>query len=219
MKALYFTQAELEVMLELSGGAAHTLYRLEAPPDDAALIKAFASLCQRGFLTRTEGGLTPTARGGFFRDISRAPLAVALTMRRPRESAALCYCDGETVWVCEYLRTALSVQARLSRLPVEELETWLFETEILSPPVLTDADAEEWPRIWSGEMNPDSLRLRLERYRNGGELLGIYEVLSGDGVPLIRSRQGGHISVSLYTVEALRTMLAHCFRKDTCQAL
>ena len=219
MKALYFTQAELEVMLELSGGAAHTLYRLEPPPDDAALIEAFASLYQRGFLTRTESGLTPTARGGFFRDISRAPLAVALTMRHLRERAALCYCDGETVWVCEYLRTALSTRTRLSRIPVENMETWLFETEILPPPVLTDADAGECLRTWSGETNPDSLRLRLERYRNGGELLGTYEVLSGDGLPLIRSRQGGQTSVSLYTVEALRAMLAHCFRKDSYQTL
>lgn len=219
MSALYFTQAELEVMLELSGGAAHTLYRLEAPPDDAALIKAFASLYQRGFLTRTESGLTPTAQGGFFRDMSRAPLVIVLTMRRPRESAALCYCDGETAWVCEYLRTALSVQVRLSRIPVEGLEKWLFETEILSPPVLTDADADEWLRTWSGETNPDSLCLRLEQYRNGGALLGTYEVLSGDGLPLIRSRQGGQISVSLYTVEALCAVLARCFRKDSYQAL
>lgn len=219
MKALYFTQAELEVMLELSGGAAHTLYRLEPPPDDASLVKAFASLYQRGFLARTESGLTPTAQGGFFRDMSGAPLAVALTMRHPRESTALCYCDTETVWVCEYLRTAISVQVRLSRILLEKLETWLFEAEILPPPVLTDADADEWLRTWSGETNPDSLRLRLEQYRNGGELLGVYEVLCGDGVPLIRLRQGGQMSVSLYTVEALRLMLARCFRKDSCQAL
>ena len=51
-QTLYFTQAELEVMLELSGGPAHTVYRTGSPPDDAALRQALASLYRRGFLVR-----------------------------------------------------------------------------------------------------------------------------------------------------------------------
>ncbi|MBQ9493758.1 MAG: hypothetical protein IJR54_08515 [Oscillibacter sp.] len=220
MKYLYFTQAELEVMLELSGGSGHTLYRAGPPPDDAALTKAFATLYQRGFLSRTEGAFVPTAQGGFFRDMSRAPLAVALTVRRSRNTAALmCYCGGKNIGVCEPIRTVISEEVRLCLIPAEAVETWIFETGLLEPPALTDADAQELFQTWNGTTDSDSIRFRLEQYRNGGELLSVCEVLSGEGIPLIRFRENGRESVQPYTVEALRSMLTCRFRKESQQAL
>lgn len=211
---LYFTQAELEIMLDLSVGAAHTLYRVGPPPDDNALTQAFASLYRRGFLTRKDRSLSPTQRGDFFREMGAAPLAVTLTARYPRDSAALCYGGGETLWLCENVRTAISEQVRLCQLPQEKLEAWLYDAGILDPPFLTLEDTRELSEMVERETPGDTARLRLEKYENGGELLGVYEVLSGDGLPLLRVREGEEESEQLYTAEALRDMLARCFRKE-----
>ena len=211
---LYFTQAELEVMLDLSGGAAHTLFRAGPPPDDNALTQAFASLYRRGFLTRRDRSLSPTQRGGFFRDMHKAPLAVALTARYPMESEALCYGGGETLWLCETVRTALSEQVRLRQFPRERLQEWLYDTGILDPPFLTAEDTRELSELTREEPSGDTVRLRLEKYENGGKLLGVYEVLSGNGLPLVRVREDERDTAELYTVETLRDMLARCFRQE-----
>ena len=212
---LYFTQAELEIMLDLSGGASHTLYRAGPPPDDDALTCAFSSLYRRGFLTRRECSLLPTERGGFFRDMGAAPLAVALSARYPRKSAALCYAGGETLWLCESVRTVISEQVRLRQIRRENLETWLYDAGILEPPFLTLEDVRELSEMERKAASDDAARLRLEKYENGGELLGVYEVLSGDGLPLLRVWEGDGETEELYTAETLRGMLARCFGADT----
>ena len=94
---LYFTQAELEIMLDLSVGAAHTLYRIGPPPDDDALTAAFTSLYQRGFLTREGDTLSPAPKAGFFRRMGAAPFAVTLKTRYPRPAVVLLYGGGETL--------------------------------------------------------------------------------------------------------------------------
>lgn len=215
---LYFTQAELEVMLDLSHGTQHTLYRTGPPPDDAALTEALVSLYQRGFLLRTPDTLAPAPKGSFFRQMGAAPLAVTLETSRPRPATALCYADGEALWLCEHIRTQVSERVRVRQLPAEHLERWLYEADILEPPFLTDADARELSALREelGPDGPGTVRLRLECRRNGGAPLGVYEVLDGNGLALLRSREGAAEKIELYTLEALRAMLARCFRKD-CQ--
>lgn len=215
---LYFTQAELEVMLDLSDGAAHTLCRTGPPPDDKALTAAFTSLYQRGFLTRTDDALSPAPKGNFFRRMAQAPLAVTLKSRYPRPAVALCYGGGDTLWLCEHIRTQISEQVRLRQLLWENLEAWLYDAGILDPPFLTREDARELSALREeiGETPSDTVRLSMEKYRNGGALLGVYEALDGGGLPLLRIRENQEETSELYTVEALRSMLERCFRKD-CQ--
>ena len=227
---LYFTQAELEIMLDLSVGAAHTLYRIGPPPDDDALTAAFTSLYQRGFLTREGDTLSPAPKAGFFRRMGAAPFAVTLKTRYPRPAVVLLYGGGETLWLCEYVQTPLSERVRLRQLPAENLEAWLYDADILEPPFLTREDARELSalREKSGEPGEGAdetgtesgdVRLCLEKYQNGGALLGVYEALEG-GFPLLRIREEGRQEITeLYTVEALRSMLERCFRKDCQQEL
>jgi len=204
----YFTQAELEVMLELSGGPAHTLFRVGSPPDDYAVTAAFASLYRRGLLVRTERAFAPSDRAAYFREMCAAPLAVAI---HARDRAALCYADGETLWVCEHVRAA---RVRLSRVPYGSLEAWLFETELLEPPILTAEDARELSLLRDERTAPGAVRLRMEKRRNGGDTLGVYELLDGEAFPCLRSVEGGAETTEPYTREALRTLLARCFGKD-----
>lgn len=213
-ESLYFTQAELEIMLDLSSGAAHTLYRVGPPPDDDALTRAFASLYRRGFLTRQNQSLLPTQRGGFFREMGTAPLAVTLTARYLRSSASLCYGGGDTLWLCESVSTAISEQIRLRQFRRENLEAWLYDAGILDPPFLSLEDVRELPEVAAQKTSGDFVRLRLEKYKNGGELLGVYEALSGSGLPSLRLREGDEESAELYTKEGLRNMLARCFGEE-----
>ena len=204
----YFTQAELEVMLELSGGPAHTLFRAGPPPDDYAVTAAFASLYRRGLLVRAERAFLPSDRAAYFRDMCAAPLAVAV---RARDRAALCYVGGATLWVCEHVRAA---RVRLSRIPYENLEAWLFETGLLEPPMLTAEDARELSLLRDEDGAPGEARLRMEKRRNGGGTLGVYELLDGEAFPCLHIAEGGTETVEPYTREALRTLLARCFGKD-----
>lgn len=204
----YFTQAELEVMLELSGGPAHTLFRPGPPPDDYALTAAFVSLYRRGLLVRTERAFLPSDRAGRFRDMCAAPIAVAI---RARGRAALCYVGGERLWVCEHVWAA---RVRVSRISYKSLETWLFETELLAPPMLTAEDARELSLFLDGSAAPGAVRVRMEKRRNGGGTLGVYELLDGEAFPCLRSLESGAERVEPYTRETLRALLARCFGKD-----
>lgn len=204
----YFTQAELEVMLELSGGPVHTLFRAGPPPDDYALTAAFVSLYRRGLLVRAERAFLPSERAAYFRDMCAAPLAVAI---RARDRAALCYAGGGTLWVCEHVRAA---RVRLSRVPYESFEAWLFETELLPPPMLTAEDARELSLLRDDRAASGVVRLHMEKRRNGGGTLGVYELLDGEAFPCLRSVEGGAETAEPYTREALRTLLARCFGKD-----
>ena len=214
-RLLYFTQAELEIMLELCGGS--SIYRTGSPPDDTALTRAFVSLYRRNFLIRQNGMLVPGPRSEFFRQMCSSALTVVLTSLYPRTGTAVCYADGGQLWIAEILRTVLSEQIRLRGLRREELETWLQDSGRMEPPFLTREDTEELSVLTEKtpfRISKDAVWMRLEKYRNRGQLLGVYEFAYCDGLPVISVREGKKAETELYTVEAREEILERCFGKD-----
>ncbi|MBQ9347127.1 MAG: hypothetical protein IJT94_07295, partial [Oscillibacter sp.] len=145
---LYFTQAELEWMLELSGGPEYSVYRTAEEGtrgnQEEDIARTLASLYRRGFLRKDGTSLAPSERGGFFREIRAAPLAVILTARYPRASVAVCYGGCGSMWVVEQIVTSLTEERRLWRGDVPGLEQWFFSVGMLQPPRLSREDAQEW---------------------------------------------------------------------------
>ena len=213
-ESLYFTQAELEVMLELSGGCA--IYRVGPPPDDTALTQAFASLYQRGFLSRKSRAFLPDQKGLLFRELCAAPLALVLTARFPYERTAICYAGGGIIWIAETVRTAVRQEVRLRRMERREWRDWLFDAGMLETPLLSRADGAEFTALLAadgGIPERGTVRLRLEKYQNGGNALGVYEILDGVGARSVRIREGERETAELYTAEALESLLDRALQK------
>ena len=138
-----------------------------------------------------------------------------MNARYPRETTALCYCGADMIWLAEYLRTAVSEQVRLRMMSPPDFRSWLYDADILEPPMLTREDAGELSALLKDEPVGGAVRLRLEKYKNGGARLGIYEILEQDGMPVVRVRAGRREIKELYTAEALDSMLMQCFQKGT----
>ena len=214
---LYFTRRELEWMLELSGGPEYSVYstgqeKTKIREEDMACT--LASLYQRGFLREDGGRLVPGEKGGFFREMRSAPLAVMLTARYSRNSASVCYGGNGHVWVVEQIATTLTEECRLWRVDVPGLELWFLSAGMLPPPRLSREDAREWNGALEEPVSGETV-LRLERHRNGGGPTGEYEVIEGCGTHVILIRADGLERMELYTKEALREMLAECFHAET----
>lgn len=222
-KSLYFTQAELEIMMEIADGPRCLICRAGPPPDDYDLIQALISLYKRGFLENPAGSdrIGPSERGMFFKNLRAAPVTVVLTARRPEESAAVCYSgNGGIIWLLESISMSASWETRLRRMERRRFETWLFDAGILEPPLLTRTDAQELSALMGYEDEKDAsrlsdaqIRLRLEKYENGGLLTGAYEILEETGVSVARIREGRGERTEIYTKEALREILDRAFRK------
>ena len=203
-------------MMELAGDHRYSLLRDGGEPEKDALLEAFVSLFQRGFLKREGGRLVPSGEGTPFTRMRQAPAAVAVTAARGTD--IMCYPDGSTLWITELSNSPGPPWYRLCRTALQDMERWLLEREILPPPVLTEEDAKEiQTRFQDESWEPSGNALaEFKRFQNGGKLLRTYGLFSGgDGHMILyggarKSRRAG-----IYTAEALSRMLAECFGKDS----
>ena len=211
---LYFTPAEFIVMMELSGAGKYSMLRapgLQAGKDD--LVQAFSSLFRRGMLLRQGDRLVPAGEGRVFAEMKRARFAV---LALSQGSAAVFYVGREALWLAELAESPLAACYRLGRVDRGGLRRWLEDAGMLETPALCDADARELGQLFEDELDEPSGRvlLRLERARNGGTALCVYELLMGKSGKLLTRADGQERTAQIYTQEALTRMLEECFEED-----
>ena len=212
-EVFYFTPAEFAVLMELAGeGPYSVMDGLE--PDDKSLALAFSSLFRRGFIARQGDGFILTEAANPFAGMRKARTAVLIAA--PRLSAAA-YAGGEAVWLVQEAEDVLARRLRVWQTAPEAVGRWLLDADALAVPALRDEDAAELERLLEEELRqpPDSALLRLEQYRNGGELLCSWEVAAGQGVRFAVRRDSQGCAARIYTQEALSQMLAECFGKES----
>lgn len=215
---LYFSPAEFIVMLDLAGkGPCSILFRQEAL-EDSELVLAFASLFQRGLILRENGRLVLSGAGEPFRQMLDAPWAVIVSNPRQEEPAAICYLREGDAWIVEPADVILRRQYRVWRTGPEELRSWLFDTGLLRPPVLEDADTAELDAMLEHEAEvkprPEQASLRLERRVNGGETVDVYELCRWWGQQMLIRRGKDETQATLYTRQTLERMLTDCFWRE-----
>lgn len=210
--AVYFSPAELLVMLELAGGGPCSVLLGREELDGGALTGAFAALFRRGLICREGERLELSAAGAMFRRMRSAPRAVVLSRPQEEQKRAICYVDGEGVDLVEPVDAILQEQYRVQRLDAEGLKGWMLDTGLLSVPALRDEDGSERNALLAQEPipPPGEALLLLECYRNGGGPVGTFEVRRWRGSRLI-VRDGAE--GCLYTAESLDRMLEDCFGK------
>lgn len=216
-KRLYFSSAEFAIMLELAGEAPCSLLHGGSLPDDAALAKAFISLFQRGLIRREKDRLAVSGEGQLFLQIRNAPVAVVMPRTMPHGSELICYVEEDILLLVELADAILTRQYRLQVLGRPELVAWLFDAGLLNRPVLTDGDVPELAALFADELEENAGRptFRLEKYRNGGELLETYELRRGKGGCLLYHAGETACGTEIYTTEALSRMLTDCFGKGS----
>ena len=208
-EVLYFTQAEFMLLLELAGGGECSLLSDGVRPEREALTLAFAARFQRGMLRRQGEGFALEGTGVLFADIRSAPWAVCLSS--PEGERGVCYVGEEGLWLVELADTILTRQYRVRRMDRLSMEQWLFDSELLERPVLTCEDLSELGALEEELPGLDrQTLLRLEKRRNGGPVMELYEVYQ-NGVQRGISRNGQDVN---YTQEALSQMLTDCFVKE-----
>ena len=150
-KLLYFSPAELMVMLAISGYDCWIPDYGSAPhmPDDRELTRALAELFQRGMLQREGERLVPAGDGLLFCGLGQAENAVLLQSRSDRSGTT--YISSSGMWFVEVREEGY----RLQELRQEALPKWLEETFELTLPTIPDAEAEAF-----AERYPDVLSCR-----------------------------------------------------------
>lgn len=214
-KTLYFSPAEFAIMLELAGESPCSLLRDSSTPDDTALTKAFISLFQRGLVERERDRLAVSGEGRLFIRLRNAPVAVAMSRRPPAGGGSICYVEEDILFLVELTDAILTRQYRLRTLSRPELAAWLLDAGLLDVPVLTDGDAAELTSLFTDELEENAGRglFRLDKYRNGGELLETYELRRGKSGRLLYHAGTADCGTEIYTAEALSRMLTACFGK------
>ena len=212
---MYFTLAELIVMMELADGGAYSMIRWDAQPDDIGLVQALASLFQRGLILREGDRLALSAKGRPFSGMKQAGTALLLSAM-PSGRVVVCYVGKDAIWLVEPVDEVLTQRFRLQQIERAAICDWLTEAEFLEFPLLHDADAAELSRLFEDELSEPSgsVHLRLERYVNGGPLLCTYEVTEGRGGRLVTRRDDQGCAAEIYTDEALSRMLTECFGEE-----
>lgn len=216
-KTIYFSPAEFAVMLELAGETPCSLFHDGSTLEDTDLTKAFISLFQRGLIQREGDRLAVNGEGRLFSKIRNAPVAVVMIQRKAFGGEFICYAEEDSLLLVELVDSILTRQYRLQVLSRPELASWLFDAGLLDRPVLTDGDVPELSALFADELKENDGRtfLRLEKYHNGGELLGIYELRRGTGGCLLYHDGGTSCSTEFFTTEAMSHMLADCFGKGS----
>lgn len=214
-KTLYFSSAEFAIMLELAGESPCSLLRNSSTPDDAALTKAFINLFQRGLVQREKDRLVVSGEGRLFVRLRNAPTAVVMSRHPPVGSKCICYVEEDILFLVELVDAILARQYRLQALRRPELAAWLLDAGLLDRPVLTDEDIPELASLFIDELeeNAGQALFRLEKYRNGGELLETYELRRGRSGRLLYHAGMTACGTEIYTTEALSRMLTACFGK------
>lgn len=204
-------------MLELSGETPCVILRGDSTPDDAALSKAIISLFQRGLIRRERNQLTVSGEGRIFSRIRNAPVAVVMTRMMPHSGELVCYVEEDIFLLVDLADVILTQQYRLRVLGRAELAAWLIDSNFLKSPALTDEDALELTSLFADELEENTGRptFRLEKYRNGGELLETYELRRGKGGDMLYHAHEMVCGTEFYTTEALSRMLTACFGKGS----
>lgn len=202
-------------MLELAGASPCSLLRDGNTPDDAALTKAFISLFQRGLVEREKDRLAVSGEGRLFVRLRNAPTAVAMSRQAPVCSESICYVEEDVLFLVELADAILTRQYRLQALSRPGLAAWLLDAGLVDRPVLTDGDIPELTSLFTDELeeNAGQALFRLEKYRNGGELLETYELRRGKSGRLLYHAGMTDCGTEIYTTEALSRMLTACFGK------
>lgn len=214
-KMLYFSPAEFSIMLELAGESPCSFFCAGDTPDGASLTKAFISLYQRRLIKPEKNRLTVSGEGRLFVRLRNAPVAVVMTQRTPGGGEFICYVEEDILFLVELRDTILTRQYRLQALKRPELAAWLLDAGLLDRPVLTDGDIPELASLFTDELeeNAGQALFRLEKYRNGGELLETYELRRGKSGRLLYHAGMTDCGTEIYTTEALSRMLTACFGK------
>lgn len=202
-------------MLELAGESPCSLLRDSSTPDDTTLTKAFISLFQRGLVGREKDRLAVSGEGRLFVRLRNAPTAVVMSRRSPVGGESICYVEEDILFLVELADAILVRQYRLQVLRRPELAAWLLDAGLLDRPVLTDEDIPELASLFTDELeeNAGQALFRLEKYRNGGELLETYELRRGKSGRLLYHADMTACGTEIYTTEALSRMLTACFGK------
>lgn len=202
-------------MLELAGESPCSFLRDGSTPDDTALTKAFISLFRRELVKRDKDRLAVSGEGRLFVRLRNAPTAVVMSLRSPGGSESICYVEEDILFLVELVDAILTRQYRLQALRRPELVAWLLDAGLLDHPVLTDEDIPELANLFTDELeeNAGQTLFRLEKYRNGGELLEAYELRRGKSVRLLYHADMAACGTEIYTTEALSRMLTACFGK------
>ncbi len=202
-------------MLELAGGSPCSLLRDSSTPDGTALTKAFISLFQRGLVEREKDRLAVSGEGRLFARLRNAPTAVVMSRRSSVGGESICYVEEDILFLVELVDAILARQYRLQALRRPELAAWLLDAGLLDRPILTDEDIPELASLFTDELeeNAGQALFRLEKYRNGGELLETYELRRGKSGRLLYHADMAACGTEIYTTEALSRMLTACFGK------
>lgn len=203
-------------MLELAGEPPCTFLQAGGTLDDTDLMKAFISLFQRGLIAREKDRLAVSGEGKMFAQLRGAPVAVVMR-KLPGGGEFICYAAENILFLVELTEAILTRQYRLRELDWSELAAWLFDAGLLYQPALADEDAAELALLFADELEENSGKVlfRLEKYRNGGELLEAYELRLGKGGRLLYHANETECGTEIYTKEALLRMLTACFGKGS----
>lgn len=213
--AMYFSPAEFLVMLELSGSSRCLVLLQPDEPDDEELTQAFASLFRRGLIRRERDEFRVSGGGELFSELCSAPWAVLISSGEGNR--ALCYTGGDRVCLVEPVDMILRRQYRMRRLDPEQLRDWLFEAQLLQPPVLQAEDAAELDVLLEQAQDelPGDVLLRMEKCRNGGGPAETFEIRRWSGGRLIACMGPGGRRYAAYTAQSLQHMLEACFGKES----
>lgn len=213
-ETMYFSPAEFLVMLELSGSSRCLVLLQPEEPDDEELTLAFASLFRRGLIRREGDGFRVSGGGELFSDLRSAPWAVLIA--DGEGNRALCYAGGDRVCLVEPVDMILRRQYRVRRLDPEQLRDWLFEAQLLHPPVLQAEDAAELDALLEQSQDelPGDVLLRMEKHRNAGGPAETFEVRRWSGGRLIACTGPEGLRYAAYTAQSLQRMLEACFGKE-----
>ena len=209
MKEKYyiFSQSEFLAMLLLAGGAGSTVGMSEEPVNAETLAEALTGLFTRGFITREGETFKPTGEGELFFEISRSKHTVVISA--PAGRTAVCYVGTESIWVCELMTQGL----RVKEWTRDGLAGWLIDAGLIGSPMLRDDDVGEMRALHDDAVTsgPQERILSLERYENGGELLGQYEIVRTGTVTSVIFKAGDEETRGFYTQEELERILDAAF--------
>jgi len=212
-KILYFSMEEFMVLLELADGSECSLLSDGTVPEDKAFTTAFTALFQRELIQRSGGRFALSGAGKVFDEMRNAPWAVYLSGQSG--NTALCYSSGDSICLVEIVDMILSAQYRVRELDLAGLKQWMFDSGLLEPPALTEEDLQALEPFLAEEPPPPAFQpfLRLEKHVNGGPIIETYEVYKS--ARYWRIHQGNGDKDAYCTKEALSSMLADCFGKES----
>ena len=211
--ASYFSEAEFQILLELSGEGKYALFRTGQELSEASLIRALWCLFKRGMLKKTDSSFELNENTQVFRQIRSAKAVVLFRRTEPVTTSVAFYLGEREVWSSELMQIGEEPSIRVCQLNRGSVYQWLLDTEWLPSTTLQNEDVEELEKL-TPEWEPQKAHgpvVEIEKYDHTGKVIRRYTVDCGGAWHWI-SING--MEKELFTQEAVEQMLSDCFGKE-----